>query len=455
LNRGILIVLCVVFGLFGCDRKSPGHKEYQILNKAKTVGVKNADLMTGISDEFNPGNNIESRRKTNLTSFGRLKKHIQVATPNKDIAEKVINKKGFDKLMVTRLIQTPITIPSYPFDYENKVEALKKLSNQHNLKAIIKEDMSELDKLMALMVYVYDFFEGGTPLPPEMRWTAGPSAETITQLRRKDGIGGTSEQYAALFCQLSLSCGFTSRIISMHTLDEDDEILTHNVCEVYLDSYEKWVAFDPFTKATYYLRDEKPLSALDLRLLMLSNMYRSIMPVSGRSEMTDVVSVREKILPRYRYIYMWRMNDILGRSTKGKSIPWQALYQTHLVWEDASSLIAQGGFEKLDKFTNTDNPSYPLTGVKYVTHTVSDFYWMINNVTITVERSENNTLLAYFDTFTPNFDHFTIIMDQNNTKPIYLKENIFAIRNLTNMSVTSVNMFGRSGPLSLLGIDEK
>ncbi|HUT62913.1 MAG TPA: transglutaminase domain-containing protein, partial [Anaerolineae bacterium] len=342
-----------------------------------------------------------------------------------------------------------ITVSSYPFDYENDVEALKRLYNQHNLSAIVKDDQPELDTLMALMIYTNEFLAGGTP-PAKNTWmtTTWPSAEIITKLRREKGIGGTSEHYAALFCQLSLSCGFDARLVSMHTLDDTGEPLTHDVCEVFLVSYDKWVVFDPYSRATYYLRDSIPQSALELRNLMFDGLYRDIYPVSGFGDFTDVVSVREKILPRYRYIYIWRMNDMLSKSQSGKPMPWQALYQVHLVWEDEKTLVADGGFEKLDKFNNTDNPEYPLNGVRYVTHNKSDFYWNLNRVVLNLERTGDFRLNMYIDTIAPNFDYFEI----ENVGDVYkYKKNIFELTiDFSEIYVRSFNKLGRCGVMSKL-----
>ena len=315
----------------------------------------------------------------------------------------------------------------------------------------MKEGGSELDTCMALMLYTNEFLKGGTP-PAEQTWltTTWPSAETITRLRREKGIGGTSAHYAALFCQLSLSCGFNSRLVSMHTFETTGELQTHDICEVFLISFEKWVVFDPYSRATYYLRDGIPQSALELRNLMFDALYRDIYPVSGIGDFTDIISVRENLLPRYQYLYLWRMNDILSKSQSGKSIPWQALYQYHLIWEDEKALIADGGFDKLNKFNNKDNPQYPLSGVRFITHELSDFYWELNHVVLNLERTDDYHLNMYIDTITPNFDFFELGEISENAMH-KITDNIYDLTiAFSEMYVRSINKFGHTGPKSEL-----
>ena len=455
--------LSVVFALSlavcfcGCEKKEPVHKDSKVL--IKPANKKSGDrsvLTTGEMDRFQPRSKVESVRKKRLTNFGSIKKRPAVITPDIDTATKAINKDGFDAIKVGILGFKPLEKSSFPFDYENDLQALKRLKNQHNLEEITKNKETELAAVRALMVYTHDFLEGGSPPPADTRWTYGPSAVNITELRREKGIGGTSEHYAALLCQLSVACGFNSRIISMHTVDENGEILSHDVCEVFLNSYSKWAVFDAYSKATYYLRDETPQSALELRNLMLDNLYKDIAPVAAIGDFTDVMAVREKVLPRYRYIYMWRMNDILGKSQGGRSIPWQALYQAHLVWDDELAPIKDGSFDKVDKFTNTDNPDYPLKGVKYVTHNKSDFYWTLNKVAIDFERTANDKIRIYIDTITPNFDFFEIrITDENKAQNYKQTGNIKDINNIYfDLLVRTFNKQGVPGTFTQVNLND-
>ncbi|MCD6308046.1 MAG: transglutaminase domain-containing protein [Candidatus Latescibacteria bacterium] len=399
------------------------------------------------SDPFHRGSLIESTRKKRLTPLGRIDNRPPEFMPDLLKQQELLDKPGLSSVKVGLMAFKPLDLTSFPFDYENDVDALKRLYRDHKLDSIINRNMSDLEKMSALMVYTYNFMNGGKmPSPGE----SVPSAVVITRLRREKGIGGGSGQYAALFCQLALSCGYSARIVGMHTLDDNGEPLTHNVCEVYMRGYDKWVVFDTFSDATYYLRDGIPQSALELRMLMLDTLYRDIMPVSLLGDFTDVLKFREELLPRYRYLYIWRMNDILGRSGRNTSIPWEALYQAHLVWEDEYSPVSEGGFGKLAKFNHPDNPDYPLDGVRYVAHDAKDFDWSLNTVAVRVERLADEKVRIWMDTITPNFSYFSLKLEVEQEKYDYkVRKNYIDLDMVYfDLFVRPVNKLGHGGSVS-------
>ena len=452
MKKTILIMIFIITGMFGCQQKeSVRIKNDNDTKTFKRHVKKQVDLTQGEKDKFNVKSPIESVRKKTLTKFGNIQTPPPVLTPDEDTANELLNDKNYPMISAMNFVNRVNIIPTYPFDYENDINALKKLNKSHNLDSIFRADMNELEKLTALMVYTYNFMEGGRKPTPDEKWQiTSPSAITITNLRREEGIGGTSEHYAALFCQLTLSCGFNSRLVSMHTFDDNGQLQKNDVCEVYLNGYDKWAVFDTYNRATYYFREGNPLSALELRKYMLENRYREIVTKSGIGDFTDIVSVREKLLPCYEYIYIWRMNDILSKSDSKKLYPWQALYQYHLVWEDEYTPLSDGGFDKLDIFTNGNNPEYLLEGVKYVTHNKHDFDWKINDVEINIARTGIESIKMYFNTITPNFDHFLIYVDG---QPEKLTQNIYSPKKLFgDYFVRSVNKLGVWGPASNISL---
>ena len=118
--------------------------------------------------------------------MGRLKKLPKVLTPDMVTANEVVNHSGFDKVEFGVLDYEPIVLPSFPFDYENDINALKRLYKQHKLDDIISDDMSALDIQMALMKYTCGFLKDGAA-PSAESWmnTTSPSAFAITKQRRR------------------------------------------------------------------------------------------------------------------------------------------------------------------------------------------------------------------------------------------------------------------------------
>lgn len=446
MKRAWFVLLTGIVVVSGCD--SGGDNRTAVQKSTPNVSVpekKTPSLMTGERDTFHPKSVMESSRKLALTDFGKRPDPLPVVTPDVPAVEKAVEHPEFVTMNVVFFINKEPAVPGYPFDYENDIGALKRLYQSHDLDTVLRGAVSELERLEALTLYTYSFLSGGTEPGPED--DIGPSAEVITKLKLEKNVGGTSKHYAAVLCQLALSCGFNARMVGMHTVDNTGSIMTHDVCEVFMNSFDKWVVFDAFNRATYYERNSVPQSALELRDIMLDRNYRVLTPHSGSGDYMDVVSVREKVLPLYRYLYIWRMNDILGRSPRGGTIPWEALYLAHLVWEDEQAPVAEGGFDRLERFNSHRHSDYPLDGVRFVTHDRNDFYWPLNHVSINVERTGQKDIILYFDTITPNFKTFEIMDNVVSLSHSYRHD----MNNPTNFVIRAVNVFGVKGPESRLG----
>ncbi len=441
------IALCVTLTLSAavfsaCNNGSGENTRGSSAGSAAFAAVSTSqELMTSQKDAFHSASKIESARKGKLTSFGMIQSALPPETLRLEAAGVMLNPPDMKKMNIQRLENESLVIPAFPFDYENDIAALKSLFQMHGLDKIIRPGMTDMEKLSALSRYTYRFLEGGTVPPAGTE--AGPSALQITRDRREKGMGGTSATYAALFCQLALSTGYNARLVGMHTLDDAGKPLSNDICEVYVNYFNKWVAFDAFNRATYYVRGAIPLSALDIHSSVVEGRMREISPVSEVADLGEVASLRDQLLPRYKHLYLWRMNDILGKSPRGGSVPWQTLYQAHLVWEDRYSPVSKGGFDKIDRFANG--------GVKFVTHERSDFEWTLNLVNITIQRSGEETVKLYYNTITPNFDHFEYSVAGDHAKAAGVNE----YKNPTALfQISSVNAFGVKGRVSTIELSQ-
>ena len=436
------LTLLMMAGCGGRDERSYEEPHRTGVVPETVRAADNPEFFESERDSFHPGSRFESLRKNRLTDFGFREIDPPLLTPNAHILEQTARDEGFSGVMVTGFKMYTFQEPAFPFDYENDISRLKKLAADHGLDTIIDSDASELDNLAALMQYTYRFLDGGTmPEPDDDR---GPSAEYITRRRREENIGGDSRHYAALFCQLALAAGFDARLVGMHTFGDDGVIQTHTICEVYLNSYAKWAAFDPCSRATYYVREGTPQSALELRTLMLDNNYRAIQAYSHIGDITAVSGVKEGLLPRYRYLYIWRMNDMLSKSPANGTMSWQELYETHLVWEDGRSLVRNGRFDEVPAFSDTSDPLHPLNGVRYVAHNVDDFNWRLNYVIMNLVPHDGD-MTAYFTTVTPNFKEYLI----DDKGLLRTTDNIYTLQSVGFFFiVTPVNEFDMPGTKS-------
>jgi hypothetical protein len=421
----------------GCHGRSASF-DHPAFEGTAVAPVEKMTYTASEKDPFNAANGVESTRKTTSSSLGVYRGKLPDPTLTSEALAAVLREPGMKEYSSGLFDNKPLFLSTFPFDYENDVASLKSLYTLHSLDRVIRPGMTEMEKCAALCLCTNRFLAGGALPGPETM--TGPSAFLITRNMREKGIGGASDVYAALMCQLVLSCGYTARIVGMHTLDGAGMPLRHTVCEVYVNDLGEWVAFDPYSRATYYTRGTVPLSVLDIHVLACENCLREITPVSGTGDLTDITDVREGILPRYRYLYVWRMNDILGKSPRNGSISWQTLYDTHLVWEDNYSPVSRGGFDKVEAFAKG--------GVRFVTHTRTDFAWNLDVVNVTVDRTPDGTVRYHFNTVTPNFVRFdaTDTMDPLNVGSIWIMKDVI------QMVVGSVNAFGVVGEKSVVQV---
>ncbi len=415
----IVLPLAVLTVYSACDNRKPVHKESKSMNQVKEVNTAKVELMESEKDQFHKNSVFESVRKKKLTNFGHLKKEPPVRTPDLESlneslgsSRKMLLEKEHKELLPIKgstLVQGDFTFPVFPFDYENNISGLKRLAKDFKLEQIIDRKKSDLLNAQALTVCVNEYFKGLREPTREEFWTkTKPSAKTIAALK-KEGIGGTSEHYAALLCQLGCAIGLNTRMVSMHTVSDSGEILTHTVCEMYLCTFNKWVVFDPYKKATYYLRGDEPQGALELRDAMMNSLFMEVTPVTSAGDFSDIVSVREKLLPLYEHLYLFRQNTFLDQN-----LTWRDLYANHLVWEDVHAPVAAGSFDKVDVFSSDGKEGV----VKYVTHENKEFNWPISQVQIHIERKGESHLRFYLDATVPNFESFSVLVSSDGTQAI-------------------------------------
>ncbi|MFC1607414.1 hypothetical protein ACFL47_05530 [Candidatus Latescibacterota bacterium] len=140
---------------------------------------------------------------------------------------------------------------------------------------------------------------------------------------------------------------------------------------------------------------------------------------------------------------------MLSKKSNGSPIPWQALYQSHLVWEDGYAPVAEGGYDKIETFTSQVSREYPLDGCNFVTHVKSDFYWDINHAQLHFERIGARKLRIHFVTMTPNFDSFYFRIGNEVRKAT----NSIVIDDVVgDFSLQSINKFGIKGPRSQVSL---
>ena len=443
-----IIALGLILTVSGCKEKVKVDKESTEYQK-NTITPAGVPLTESGTDRFNPQSEYESIRKKRLTYMGRIPLKPPVHTPDIASVNASVERPGMLNAVLNELNYSPLEKPAFPFDYENNVQKLRKIYKDFDLESIVNPDTTTIGTLVRLMVFTNEFLAGGTDPGDDWMTTTWPSVERIAALKREKNIGGRSAHYAAMFTQLCLACGYNSRIVGMHTIEGGNPTEPYFVSEVFLSNADSWVVFDSYARATYYINDHKLLSSLDLREIWIQGFYQDVEPRTVIGDFTDIAGVREKLFPQYKYLYTFRMNDILDKDTPSKPLPWQALFAVHLVWEDEYSPVSLGKFDTIRIFDGDANPEYRFDGVTYIAHDEKNFNWRINHIYMDITRPKDDMLRIYFDTNTPNFDHFYITalsVEEGIDSQYTTKKNIFEINQVyMDLWVSSVNVFGKMG----------
>ncbi|MCK5057498.1 MAG: transglutaminase domain-containing protein [Candidatus Aminicenantes bacterium] len=129
-------------------------------------------------------------------------------------------------------------------------EVLKKYRESENLDQVTAGTRSDFKKTLRLMKWTRDQWEPGLPDPyPPI------NALRILAEIRSGWTGGFCAQYNYVFVQGLQSLSIPARYIT---------VLGHEVTEVWIKEFEKWLCFDPLHNAYYTDEKEVLLSVFDI-----------------------------------------------------------------------------------------------------------------------------------------------------------------------------------------------
>lgn len=199
--------------------------------------------------------------------------------------------------------------PDY-FHFEQLSNALLPLKSE--IENIIRDKDDDTAKALSVARYVHSLARTFRSYNKRLVW--GEPRKILLQI--KDGAIGNCFHYSIIYSTYLSSIGIPSRL---WTLEGDDGFgpLTHTVCEVYLAQDKQWVIVDAFW-GVYFMRNNRPLSLLELRDALLTKSYSGITVESVNGEPLD----RESILRAYSRlmpdIFLRAGGDFVARYKSGK-----------------------------------------------------------------------------------------------------------------------------------------
>ena len=239
--------------------------------------------------------------------------------------------------------------------------------------------------------------------------------------RAKNGENFFCSEYSTVFVQCALSLGYTGRYVGLFK--------GHVVAEVWSDEYAKWIIMD-VQNNLHYEKDGVPLDALELHEIWEKKDFSRIHVLQGlHGEAIEIEEIK-RLLSYYHEFYVRMRND------------WFSNKYPH--WHHRANSI-MNGLEWQDDFTRNN------IIISRETYSKEELYFPINVTSIALNQlqSEGETLEIVLDTFTPNFSHFLLQIDN---KPPIVTEDLYykwiLHEGANEFKVRSVNTFYVKGPES-------
>ena len=226
-------------------------------------------------------------------------------------------------------------------------------------------------------------------------------------------------EYATTLVQCLASLGYTARYVMLNS-----DLGGHVACEAWSETCGKWILLDPFYCRRVTL-DGIPLNAYEVHRLLANpqEAARAVVLQSG-----EVLTDR-----RSRAFYLNLFQNFAVRMRND----WFTNRHPH--WYPLSNSV-MNAVEWQDELT-ADNIYY-----RYETEDLHDLYWPLNRTRIRLHPTGSDRLMVFLDTFTPNFSHFRLELD--NSPAQELQQRSFAWRlkpGLNILRLAAVNQWGIAG----------
>lgn len=249
--------------------------------------------------------------------------------------------------------------------------------------------------------------------------------------------------FAPLFySQLLLSVGFQPRIV---TISFEKYYEGHGMVEVWSNQFNKWILMDPDLNL-HYIKNGVPQNTLELHearylenpgieIIYPPNLYSNDESEADEKNPLKQELTVENMIQYHSYI---RINDLRND------------WMTNFYFRGHPQ---RSDFAQVEWFDENIENAFSLNPK---TSNRDDYYWSLNRTEIKTPLDSNPTekIKLIFETFTPNFDYFQIII--NDSLSTHSKSPVFDWKLETGknkLRVTSVNQFGVAGVPGYLEID--
>jgi len=330
----------------------------------------------------------------------------------------------------------PIKYSSIEWEWEkwNRPE-FAELRELENLDEVVEGSRTEFDAQVKLLDYVTRRWRHNSPTPEYPGW----DAKSILERVNKAGGGGMCIQFNNTLAGLCMAYGWQARLVN---------VVGHEICEVWNDEFGKWIFLDADYANHYNYSTEtlEPLNMFDLHRLYL-DYYFPERPIDWMKDKIVWMPVDENNPPTVKRGSLTdHPNNVLSGFINAafmRVVPRNNWYEKPY----PRPLSHGSSWWPWDGYVNWyDDRTPPKRQYSHHTDRARDLWPDLNKVHVDVTTAfGNDRLFLRFETYTPNFSHYEVNVDDTGWKKVGNRWTWLLQSGRNTIRVRSVSMAGVKG----------
>ncbi|MBT4482161.1 MAG: transglutaminase domain-containing protein [Candidatus Latescibacteria bacterium] len=331
----------------------------------------------------------------------------------------------------------PIKYSSVPWEWEKWDRSeFKELRERENLDEVIAGSRTQFDAQVKLLDYVTKRWRHNSPFPEFPAWDALSILDRIEYA----GGGGYCLTFNNVLGGMCMAYGWQARFIN---------VVGHEIIEVWNDEYGKWIFLDADYENNYNYAVEtgEPLNLLELHDLYLDYYF----PGHTLDWMTDKFEWKKIDEDRPAPVKRGSLTHHKGTRTSGfinaafmRMVPrnnwYEKPYPRPLTHGSGTNWPWNGYVNWYDERTP------PKRNYSWHTDRPRDMWPDLNKVHVDAASGfGNDRLFLRFETYTPNFSHFEVDVDDTGWKKVGERWTWLLQSGRNTFRVRAVNKLGAKG----------
>jgi len=316
----------------------------------------------------------------------------------------------------------------------------KQLRELENLDEVVAGSRTEFDAQVKLLDYVTKRWRHNHSTPEYPGW----DALSILNRINKVGGGGMCIQFNNTLAGLCLAFGWQARLVN---------VVGHEVCEVWNDEFGKWIFLDADFQNhyNYLVETSEPLNMLDLHDLFL-DYYFPDRPIDWMSDLIKWMDLRENDPPPVKRGGLTHQDStvLTGfiNAAFMRMVPRNNWYEKPY----PRPLTHGCTWWPWDAYINWyDDRTPPKRQYSWHTDRPQDMWPELNKVYIDATQGfGNDRLFLQLETYTPNFSHFEVNVDDTGWKSVGQRWTWLLQSGRNTLKVRAVNKLDVKGKPSVV-----